>query len=136
MNRAKKAEEAVVVALAVVEVEVVAVALAVSEVEAGVVAMAVLLAVVMEIETQKQKFRVDVSVNNWKIDLQLQPLSGKSHHVGFPGNEKTTAYYKIMYIEISDGKVARFSLNLVLQCRNILDIGFVHVFKISFRKLF
>ena len=52
------------------------------EVEAVVVAVAVPLAVVTEIETQKEKLRVDVSVNNWKIDLPLQPLSGKSHTYG------------------------------------------------------
>ena len=50
-----------------------------AEVEAVVVAVAVLLTVVTEIETLKEKFRVDVSVNNWKIDLPLQPLSIKSH---------------------------------------------------------
>ena len=52
---------------------------AVLVVEAESVAVAVLLAVVTEIETLKEKFRVDVSVNNWKIDLPLQPLSVKSH---------------------------------------------------------
>ena len=31
------------------------------------------------IEMLKEKFQVDVSVNNWKIDLPLQPLSIKSH---------------------------------------------------------
>ena len=60
------------VVLAVVEVEVVAVA----------VAVAVALVVVTEIETQKEMFQVDISVNNWKIDLLLQPLSGKSHTCG------------------------------------------------------
>ena len=30
----------------------------------------------------KGNVRVDVSFNNWKIDLQLQPLSGKSHTCG------------------------------------------------------
>ena len=43
------------------------------------VAVAVLFAVMTEIETLKEKFRVDISVNNWKIDLPLQPLSIKSH---------------------------------------------------------
>ena len=55
-----------------------AVALAVVEA----VAVALALAVVTEIETQKETFQVDVSVNNWKIDLQLQPLSGKRHTCG------------------------------------------------------
>ena len=63
-KKAGKVEKAVAVVLAVVEVEAVAVAVA--------------LVVVMEKET----FRVDVSVNNWKIDLPLQPLSGKSHMCG------------------------------------------------------
>ena len=46
------------------------------------VVVAVAWVVVTEIGTQKEMFRVDVSVNNWKIDLQLQPLSGKSHTCG------------------------------------------------------
>ena len=69
-HRAEKVEKAV------------AVVLAVAEVEAVVVVVVVPLAVVMEIEMQKKKFRVDVSFNNWKIDLPLQPLSGKSHTYG------------------------------------------------------
>ena len=64
--RVQRAEKAVKVALAVVEVEVV------------VVAVAVPLVVVTEIE----KYRVDISFNNWKIDLPLQCLSGKSHTYG------------------------------------------------------
>ena len=66
MEKAEKAEKAD---------KVVAVALAVAEVEAVVVA----LAVVMEIE---ETFKVDVSVNNLKID-HPQPLSGKSHMCRF-----------------------------------------------------
>ena len=57
-------------------------ALAVAEVETAAVAVAVAWAVVTEIGMQKEMFRVDVSVNNWKIDLQLQPVSGKSHTCG------------------------------------------------------
>ena len=68
VSRVEKVEKVVAVALAVVEVEAVAVAVA--------------LVAVTEIETQKETFRVDVSVNNWKIDLLLQPLSGKNHMCG------------------------------------------------------
>ena len=32
----------------------------------------------------------------------------KKPYVCFPGNAETTAYYKTMYIEISDGKVGHF----------------------------
>ena len=58
MHRAEKVEKAV------------AVVLAVAEVEAIVVAVVVPLVVVTEIETQKKKFQVDVSFNNWKKDLR------------------------------------------------------------------
>ena len=62
--------------------KVVAMVLAVAEVEVVAVAVAVALVVVTEIEMQKETFRVDISVNNGKIDLPLQPLSGKSHMCG------------------------------------------------------
>ena len=68
--------------LAVVEVEAAVVAVALVVVDVVAVAVAVAWAVVTEIEMQKETFRVDVLVNNLKIDLQLQPLSGKSHTCG------------------------------------------------------
>ena len=72
----------VAVVLAVAEVEAAAVAVALAVVEAVVVVVVVVWVVVTEIGKQKEMFRVDVSVNNWKIDLQLQPVSGKSHMCG------------------------------------------------------
>ena len=81
-TKGEQAEKAVAVALAVAEVEAAAVAVALAVVEAVAVAVAVAWAVVTEIGTQKEMFRVDVSVNNWKTDLQLQPISGKSHTCG------------------------------------------------------
>ena len=42
-------------------------------------AVAVAEVVVTEMEMEKETFQVDVSGNNWKIDLLLQPQSGKSH---------------------------------------------------------
>ena len=66
----------VVVALVAAEVEAVAVAVAGAEV------VAVAEAVVTEMETEKETFQVDISGNNWKTDLLLQPQGGKSHMCG------------------------------------------------------
>ena len=97
-------------------------------------AVAVLLAVVTEMETLKEKFRVDVSVNNWKIDLLLQPLSVKSHTYVLSrkcGNYSILQNY--VFRNITWRGRSFLSLNLVLQCRNMIDVGFAHVFKFSLR---